>query len=391
LRYSALTLATLLVACNPGAGSNDPAHECGPAVGGEGEVLGPIPAGTLLSVGAPLDFSAGVVDALPFAQGGSSHLNAMLATGDAALRKLGDQAVVINRGHSNNLLVVTGGIGPGRQISLGDTPCGPHDVELLDGCRALVTCYDATKLKIVHLDSGLVEDGPDLAAFADADGLPEMDQLAVADGKVFVSLELLDRTSWYAPTGPGLVVVLDATTLEVVDTDSTTAGVQGLGVCTDPYTDFAPGPDGHLYLGCYGTYGVADSAGVVAIDPTTLAVTTIADGPKVGGTISYLRVGADGTPYAVIYWPYSTAQIVATEMRLIRLDPTEAVTLHSVAITSDPPVYSPLSGLAIGPDGTLYVGNRTAGADAGVWAVSPAGLLGAHQVTTLPPVELETF
>ena len=67
-----------------------------------------------------------------------------------------------------------------------------------------------------------------LAAFADADGLPEMQRLAHVNGRVFVSLQRLDRDLFFSPTDSSQVVVVDAATDALVDCDPVAPGVQGI-------------------------------------------------------------------------------------------------------------------------------------------------------------------
>jgi hypothetical protein len=50
---------------------------------------------------------------------------------------------------------------------------------------------------------------------ADADGLPEMDQMAVVGTRLFVTAQRLDRRRGFASTGPSALVVIDTTTDQV--------------------------------------------------------------------------------------------------------------------------------------------------------------------------------
>src|SRR5207245_2586303 len=72
----------------------------------------------------------------------------------------------------------------------------PHDVAVLAPDKAYVTRYDAKELWIVDPSAascaGFLRDTVDLSPWGDADGIPEMDQMALVGDRLFVSLERLD-------------------------------------------------------------------------------------------------------------------------------------------------------------------------------------------------------
>lgn len=346
----------------------------------------PIRSGLGLVLGTAFNYTTSGVDALDTAPAALTHPNIMVADGDAVLRRAGDVAVIINRGEASNLIVVDGTLAPVAQVALAG--CGPHDLAVLDDHRVVLTCFEEKAMRIVDFASGEVTAGPDLSAFADADGIPEMDQIGRSGGALWVSLELLDRNdAFWAPTGPGLVVALDESTLDVIDLDPATPGVQGLPVCTNPYSRFANAPDGRLLVGCSGVYGVADTSAVVAIDPTLRTVSTVADGPAVGGQLADIGVSATGQVFAVISYPYTKAFEPADDMRLVRLDPTGAVMLYAAP-------GGKLGGFTIGADGAIWVANRsmTTAGSTGIWRVPAAGGDPTGPIeTTLPPRDLEIF
>src|SRR5207249_4665556 len=64
----------------------------------------------------------------------------------------------------------------------------------------------------------------DRGAFADTDGLPEMDQMTLVADRLFVSLERLDRRLDFAPAGKSLLAVIDTATDGVVGTVELSGG-----------------------------------------------------------------------------------------------------------------------------------------------------------------------
>ena len=56
----------------------------------------------------------------------------------------------------------------------------------------------------------------DLSPWADDDGFPEMDQMVLVGDRLFVSIQRLDRTDFFRPTGKGALVVGDTTDDSVI-------------------------------------------------------------------------------------------------------------------------------------------------------------------------------
>lgn len=98
----------------------------------------------------------------------------------------------------------------------------PHDL-YVDGAagRAFVTLYGsfgstavtgARALGVLDLkspDKGIVSFLPLQVAAADKDGNPDADRILPCGGKLYVTLQDLDRTSMYAPAGPARLAVID--------------------------------------------------------------------------------------------------------------------------------------------------------------------------------------
>src|SRR5207244_1336399 len=114
-----------------------------------------------------------------------------------------------------------------RQCSTGPGS-NPHDVAVVGPHKAYVTRFDRPELWIVDPDAsscaGFFLGQVDLGSFADADGLPEMDQMTLVADRLFVSLERLDRRRGFAPAGKSLLVVIDTATDAVVGTVELSGG-----------------------------------------------------------------------------------------------------------------------------------------------------------------------
>ncbi len=347
-----------------------PACEPGPA--------GAIAAGHLAVLDIAADYSASSVDLVQRDDLHELAPNRAIAGGDAALRRVFDRVVLIGRGTAGTLQLLEGAAEPRAQVALGD--CNPHDVAELEGGLVLVSCYDDDTMRIVDLCAGEVRRGPSLAELADADGLPEMDQLIRVGARVYVSLQRLDRAAYYSPTGPGLLVAIDAATHEVLDLDAA-PGLQGHTLpCTNPYSDLELGPDGLVYVGCSGDFMTPTDAVVARVDPQSGAGEVVADALDLGGfPTGGLRVDADGAVYVLIAAPDA---FTVDEMRLVRL------TSGAPDILYASPGFT-LSGLAV-DGGLVYVGDRSPDSTAGLWAIDAAGRSGPY-TTSLPPYEIEAF
>src|SRR5947207_1556622 len=87
-------------------------------------------------------------------------------------------------------------------------------------CKAYLTRYDAKELWLGDPSAAscasFLRATVDLSPWGDADGLPEMDQMALVGDRLFVSLERLDRTRRFAPAGRSRLVVLDTASDAVV-------------------------------------------------------------------------------------------------------------------------------------------------------------------------------
>ncbi|MFC1610456.1 hypothetical protein ACFL6C_05825 [Myxococcota bacterium] len=347
---------------------------CGETVSDDGFIPTP---GQQMGLVLTTTYETSSVDA--FTTDDPCHLrhNLVLASGDATIRSIGDRGLVINRGDSN-LQVIGANLTPGIQVAL--PGCEPHDATLIADDTVLVTCYQGTTLMLVDIHDGTVTAAADLSSFADADGKPEMDQLAIDGDRVYVTLQRLDP--FFTPTGNGLVAVLDLPALTLLDVDTTTPGVQAFELpLTNPYTRLSKGPDGRLYVGCVGDWLAYAGMGVVALDPATGQAEIVADGSTLGGPTNEVVLDRSGAPIGLVSTPDGWN---VQEMRVVKLaDTTEVV--HTIAGFN-------AAGLALDNRDRIYVGNRSLDNDAGLWSVNTAtGQTTGPCATGLPPFAIVVF
>ncbi|MEO2169283.1 MAG: hypothetical protein ABGY42_14425, partial [bacterium] len=167
---------------------------------------------------------------------------------------------------------------------------------------AYVTRYEEASIAIVDPSVGPTCEGfmrgeIDLSAFADSDGIPEMDQMVIVDGRLFVSLQRLDRNQFFEPSGQSFLVVIDTATDTPIDTNPETPAVDpivlrwtnplgaGVGLPLDPAT-------GDIIVTQIGSFATIGDGGVETIHPTTFAHTSI--------LITEEEIGLNLTDFAVV-------------------------------------------------------------------------------------------
>ncbi|MEM4258603.1 MAG: hypothetical protein QXL17_05570 [Candidatus Thermoplasmatota archaeon] len=104
------------------------------------------------------------------------------------------------------------------------TGTNPQDIAFISESKAYVTCYDSCDLLIVNPSTGDHLGTIDLSSFADDDGIPEMHRMLALQfrGKhrVYVTVQRLNRSAFYAPTDTSYLVEINA------DTDTVLHGIE---------------------------------------------------------------------------------------------------------------------------------------------------------------------
>ncbi|MEQ1834488.1 MAG: FlgD immunoglobulin-like domain containing protein [Candidatus Eisenbacteria bacterium] len=299
-------------------------------------------------------------------------------SGDPRIRAFDGKIYVVNRGGPSNIQVHDGTTyGFVRQFSVG-AGSNPYDIAFASATHAYVTRYESADLWVVNPATGTHTGTISLAAFADADGIPEMDHLQCVGPLLFVSLQRLDRNHSYALTAYSSVAVIDMRTDTVVDCDPVAPGVQPIVLARkNPVTAFAfDVPRSRLYLGCAGNYGVADGA-IEAIDAAGLtALGVVAPEDSLGGDVLDLAWRDDARAFAIV-------SDAGFNSALVRWSPVRG--------RAEQTLYAPggftLSDAEVTPDGTqVWVGHSDF-ADPGVlvFDAGSGAAVGAPILCTLPP------
>ena len=217
---------------------------------------------------ATTDFSTGSLSALDTRTNQATN-DLLLIHSDAALRTHGNNVYVLNKLNSDNIIVLSKDdlATPTTQYSTGNGS-NPHAIVFVDAEKAYVTLYERDYVLILNPATGDSLGRIDVSAFADADGLPEISQMAVFGDRVFFAAQRLNRDAFFSPTDASLLLVIDTLTDTLVDVDPDTEGIQGITLAgTNPTAVVQRG--GRLVVATVGTFGAQDG-GIEVIDLLTL-------------------------------------------------------------------------------------------------------------------------
>ena len=306
----------------------------------------------------------------------------LLASGDAVLVKLGEWLGVLNRGLDSNLHLIghRGEVGP--QFVL--PGCGPHDALLLPDGRVALACFESPDLAFLSLETGAIET-LSLLPFADGDGLPELDHLALVGDVLYVTAQRLNRNAGFAATLPGLLIAVDIPSQTVLDLAVEDPTREALELpCHNPYTHLVTTSEGSLLLGCVANFQDPAGGGLLEIFPSTGQVSTLATVETLGGYPTALRLSPDGALWVQIYTPSPEDPYTTVEMAIVPLTPSPGERgITRAGFT--------LGGFDFDPRGTLYYALRDLDAP-GVYQIpGDGGEEPPPLVLGLPPLDFAFF
>ncbi|MGD9763767.1 MAG: hypothetical protein AB7V27_08650 [Candidatus Binatia bacterium] len=235
---------------------------------------------------------------------------------DAVARSHDGLIYVINRRFADNIQVLdpADGFRTLLQCSTGNGT-NPHDIAFASRHKAYVTLFEEAELLIVNPSArpdcaDFIRGRIDLSALADADGIPEMDQMALVGDRLYVSLQRLDLdTVLRLPAENGAIAVIDAERDELVghielSGENPFAATKGLTV-----------RDGAIWIAEAGRFNVMDG-GLERID--------LASGVAGGFVVSEADLGGDVTDFAIVddRLAYAIVNRPGFTNALISFDPT---------------------------------------------------------------------
>jgi hypothetical protein len=277
---------------------------------------------------------------------------------DAVVRVSGGLAIVLDRFLADDVQV----LGPKLRARL---HCGtgagsnPHDIVVTDaGVRgrragkAYVTRYGGSDLWIVdpaargckRFHTGSIG----LGAWADGDGLPEMDQMALVGTRLFVTLQRLDRQRGFVPTTYSSVAVIDTTTDTVIGEPIRLTGRNAFGDASG----LAREPGGtRLAISTPGDIYTVGDGGIQWLDTDTMTV------DPAGFFVTEDDLGGNVTDFVLVSATKAYAIVQARDLqnRLVTFDPSHPA--GSVAVLFARDAFLP--DIALAPDGTLWMADQS--------------------------------
>ena len=220
---------------------------------------------------------------------------------DAVVRTYRDKVYIINRLGQDNVIVLSRSDlkTPLMQYSTGNGS-NPHDMAFVSEEKAYISRYERAQVLIVNPVTGDSLGAVDLSGFADADGLPEVSQLALYDNYLFAACQRLDRDNGFVPTDVSVIAVVDVMTDQVVDVDANTAGVQGI-VMASKNPAGAVQRGNKWFLSAVNTFGDLTDGGIEMIDLANLRSEGVVIGEMaLGGNLSFLAMVSDDEGYVVV-------------------------------------------------------------------------------------------
>lgn len=174
-------------------------------------------------------------------------------------------------------------------LDTGDTNSNPYDLVFVSTTKAYLLRYGTTKAWIVNPSATAEADFKtgelDLSSYADSDGIPEMHSGVIVDGKLFITLQRLDRDNGWVPTNTAYLAVFDTTADTEIDTGQGEDGLKGIPL---PIKNLGAiqylEENDTIYVQGVGDYGSAwtgrpaeYSGGIASVDPDTYETSLVLD------------------------------------------------------------------------------------------------------------------
>ncbi len=211
----------------------------------------------------------------------------------------------------------------------------------------------------------------DLSAYADSDGIPEMTNSVIVDGKLFILLRRQDRDNNWAP-GSGYVAVFDVSTDQEIDTDTSNPdGLKGILLPTSNPNEIKYLPQtGNIYISCEGRLEnmwagtpTEYTGGILSLDPNTYEVSMIVDdGDDTNhpyGNISQMVIVSENKGYFNGYVAWGDNSLYSFNPVTGAVEGPVSGTFTAINIST----------MGVDENGYLWVGDSTAG---GMQIVNPA-------------------
>ena len=246
------------------------------------------------------DYSSGGLSSLDLGTNTATNDHLTIHS-DAAVRTYRNRVYVLNHLGQDNVIVLDANDlkAPLTQYSTGNGS-NPHDIAFVSEEKAYISRFGRTHVLIVNPVTGDSLGSVDLSTFADADGLPEVSQLALYGSHLFAACHRLDREKDWAPTDISVIAIVDVTTDLLLDADADTEGVQGI-VMNSRNPAGAAQRGSKWFLSAVNSYTDLTDGGIEVIDlENRRSEGIVLDEATAGGNLSSLVMTSDNDGYAVV-------------------------------------------------------------------------------------------
>ena len=218
-----------------------------------------------------------------------------VTSGDSLIRKAWGRAVVLDRG-ANSVSLLSPQLQLDAQLTVPD--CNPSDIEAINDCTAILSCYDQDALQVIDRATWTVSQTVSLTSFADDDAPGQIDQMIRIGNTTYVAMQRLD--SQFAPSNTSVLVAIDNLNLTVIDTEPGVDGIQPYTLpCQKPFFNMAVYGNA-LAIACQGNPDDADVPPAVALfDLESKSFSILADSDTLGGTPTGITATGEGVFVAV--------------------------------------------------------------------------------------------
>lgn len=204
-----------------------------------------------------------------------------------------------------------------------DIVTNPHDVAIASDGTLWIPRYNLPSLAVLNEDGTLAAE-VDLSAYADDDGIPEMEAAIAIGDKVYVSLERLSWTgSRYIANESSMIVGIDVESHEVVESFV----LKG----RTPFGRLVPSPsdDSIFFAVVPGEFDAIDERdGIERIDTRRGISELVIDEVSLGGSPSEVAIISDTEGYAIVARPE-----VSNDTSLVRWNPATGKVENVLATT----------------------------------------------------------
>jgi len=220
----------------------------------------------------------------------------------------------------------------------------PQDLAFVSTCKAYVSLYQKNFIQIVDPVAGTADATAmiSLAAFADADGLPEASFMLALGDRVYVAIQNLEN---FAAARNGRIVPIDPATDTVGEAIELTT--------PNPFSPLVRVDDTHLAVGCVGDF-MGAQGGIELVDTAAGTSALAIASTDMEGVVTDLVMEDASCGYALVNTPEWTSGI-----RRFCLANDGAGTVGDWVVA---PGRHTIVGLALAADGILYFADATADA-----------------------------